>query len=141
MGFVFKPIKALAEESPLEEIAVRTAAIDNGQSFEREAKSVLGLSEQPSLRISEALDLFFDKLAVSQIRKTSPDQIEKWKLPKHRPITRFVELYGDLPSSKIEQSHTRAFYDLWGERLAPKDGAKGMKHNSANREPGNPRKL
>jgi site-specific recombinase XerD len=141
MGFVFKPITALAEKAPLEDIADRAAAIGGGQSFEREAEAVLGLTEQPSMRVSEALDLFFDKLVVSQIRKKSPDQVDKWKLPKKRSIARFIDLCGDLPMNQIERSHARAFYDLWGERLAPKDGAKGMKPNSANRELGNLRKL
>jgi len=141
MGFVFTPVERLASDTSLEEISRRTSAINEGGSFEREAEAVLGLTAQPALPISEALKLYFDKLAVSEIRKKSACQIDKWKLPKKRSIERFIELCGDLPMNKIERSHARVFYDFWSERLVPKDGSKGMKPNSANRELGNLRKL
>lgn len=141
MGFVFKPAETLAAEANIEEIAERVSAIRKGPALERDASAVLGLTQKPALRISKALDLYFEKLATSAIRKKSPDQIYKWKLPKQRSIARFIELCGDLPMDKINRSHGRAFYDLWAERLAPEDGSVGMKPNSANRELGNLRKL
>ena len=102
MGFTFKPAATLAVEASVEEIANRTSAISKGPQLEREATAVLGLTDNPSMRISAALELFFNKLAVSQIRKKSPDQIDKWKLPKKRscslglPLTIRIGVVGGL---------------------------------------------
>ncbi|PCI53397.1 MAG: integrase [Alphaproteobacteria bacterium] len=58
-----------------------------------------------------------------------------------RSVQNFIDEIGDIDMHKITRAHGRAFYNWWGERIAPKDGKKGLNPNSANRDIGNLRTL
>lgn len=141
IGVLFKPVDELATNGSVEDIVSRVQiATLKGQS-EAIADAVLGAVEEPELTVREALQLYFDKLAVDDLRQKSEAQAAKWRLPKQRAIENFVSICGNLRMTQIDRSHGRAFYEWWGNRLNPADGSKPMKPNSANRDLGNMRKL
>ena len=141
IGVLFKPAEELAANATLEDIVNRVQiATQKGQS-EVIADAVLGAIEEPELNVRDALELYFDKLAVDDLRRKSDAQAAKWRLPKQRAVENFISLCGNLRMNQIDRSHGRAFYEWWGERLNPSDGSKAMRPNSANRDLGNMRKL
>lgn len=90
MDFIYKPVATLAAEASVEDIANRASAISRGPQLQREPTAVLGLTDEPSLPISEVLELYFDKLAVSEICKKSDDRTLKWKLQARHPARRRI---------------------------------------------------
>ena len=141
MGVLFQPVETLAANASVEELVQRVKVATAPHATEAIADAVLGAAPEPTVTVRDALELYFNKLAVNDLRTKSSAQAAKWRLPKERAIENFVALCGNLPMNAIDRSHGCAFYEWWGERLHPSDGSKGMKPNSANRDLGNLRKL
>jgi len=141
-GFVYTPVQDLADVATLEEIIERLKAIPKDPvPDKKEAEAVLGLVERPSLKISEAMNLYCTEIAVSELLGKSDEQKKSWRKVKMRALNNFVALNGDLPMHEITRDHARKYYNWWAGRLAPKDGSKPLTANSANRDIGNIRKL
>jgi len=67
IGVLFKPAEELAANATLEDIVNRVQiATQKGQS-EVIADAVLGAVEEPELTVRDALELYFDKLAVDDL--------------------------------------------------------------------------
>ncbi|MGB6229436.1 MAG: hypothetical protein WBF53_04845 [Litorimonas sp.] len=141
MGILFQPVETLAANASVVELVEWVKVATGPHAMEAIADAVLGAAPEPIVTVRDALALYFDKLAVNDLRTKSPAQAANWRLPKERAIENFVALCGNLPMNAIDRSHGRAFYEWWGERLHPSDGSKSMKANSANRDLGNPQKL
>jgi len=141
IGVLFKPAEELAANATLEDIVNRVQIATEKSQSEVIADAVLGAVEEPELSVRDALNLYFSKLSVDDLRQKSEAQTAKWRLPKQRAIENFISLCGNLRMNEIDRSHGRAFYDWWGERLNPSDGSKAMRPNTANRDLGNMRKL
>ena len=105
IGVLFKPAEELAANASLEEIVLRVQiATQKGQS-KVIADAVLGAIEEPELTVRDALELYFDKLAIDDLRRKSEAQAAKWKLPKKRAIENFISLCGNLRMNQIDRSH------------------------------------
>ncbi len=126
----------------LAEIIDRLQAIPkNPVPDKKEADAVLGLVERPSVKISKAMELYCDEIAVSELLGKSEEQKKSWRKVKMRALNNFIKVVGDLPMHKITRDHARKYYNWWAARVAPKDGSKPLTTNSANRDLGNIRKL
>ena len=141
MSVLFQPVETLAKTASVDELVERVKIATSPSASEAGAEALLCAVAEPSVTVRDALALYFDKLAVEDLRAKSPDQAAKWRLPKERAVENFVALCRNLAMDKIDQSHGRAFYRWRGERLHPADGSTSMKPNSANRDLGNLRKL
>jgi len=141
-GFVYTPVQDLADIATLAEIIERLQAIPTDPvPDKKEADAVLGLVERPSVKISEAMHLYFTEIAVSELLGKSDEQKKSWRKVKMRALNNFIALNGDINMHKISRDHARKYYNWWANRLAPKDGSKPLTANSANRDIGNIRKL
>jgi hypothetical protein len=60
---------------------------------------------------------------------------------KLRAVNNFITIVGDLPMDGITREHARELYNWWAGRLIPQGNKKALTTNSANRDPGNIRKL
>jgi len=141
-GFVYTPVQDLADVATLTEIIDRLQAIPKDPvPDKKEADAVLGLVERPSVKISKAMELYCDEIAVSELLGKSDEQKKSWRKVKMRALNNFIKVVGDLPMHKITRDHARKYYNWWGARVAPKDGSKPLTTNSANRDLGNIRKL
>ena len=141
-GFIYTPAQDLADVASLEEILNRLRAVPNDPvPSKNEADAVLGLVERPSVKISKAMELYCDEIAVSELLGKSEEQKKSWRKVKMRALKNFIKVVGDLPMHEIKREHARKYYNWWAARVAPKDGSKPLTTNSANRDLGNIRKL
>lgn len=146
-GLSYIPADELAITYGLEDIIERIQAfdrIDKGDKSARiktEAEGLFGGAPRPSPRLSEAFDIYCEKIAVTEILAKSTNQKRLWMKTKQRPIGYFVDVVGDKPITDITRDDALKFYNWWGERLKPKKGKKPLQANTANRDLGNLRKL
>ncbi|MHA7856642.1 MAG: DUF6538 domain-containing protein [Henriciella sp.] len=146
-GLSYIPADELAITYGLEDIIERIQAfdrVDKGDKSARiktEAEGLLGGAPRPSPRLSEAFDIYCEKIAVTELLAKSPNQKRLWTKTKQRPIGYFIDVVGDKPITDITRDDALKFYNWWGERLKPKKGKKPLQANTANRDLGNLRKL
>ena len=146
-GLSYIPVDELAITYGLEDIIERIQAfdrVDKGDKSARtktEAEGLLGGAPRPSPRLTEAFDIYCEKIAVTELLAKSPNQKRLWMKTKQRPIGYFIDVVGDKPITDITRDDALKFYNWWGERLKPKKGKKPLQANTANRDLGNLRKL
>ena len=141
-GFVYTPARDLADIATLAEIMKRLKSIPTDPvPDKKEADAVLGLVKRPSVKISQAMDLYCGEIAVGDLLGKSEEQKKSWRKVKMRALKNFIKINGDLPMHEITRDHARKYYNWWAGRVAPKKGIKPLTANSANRDIGNIRKL
>ncbi len=141
-GFVYTPAQDLADIATLAEIMKRLKSIPTDPvPDKKEADAVLGLVNRPSVKISQAMNLYCEEIAVGDLLGKSEEQKKSWRKVKMRALKNFIKINGDLPMHEITRDHARKYYNWWAGRVAPKQGIKPLTANSANRDIGNIRKL
>ncbi len=87
---------------PLGEILERVHMVggtaDNPDDLEGEA--LLGAAPQARIRLSTALELFFE-LTGDEVLRKSPDQLRRWRVPRMKSVKNFIALLGDKPLDEI----------------------------------------
>ena len=129
---------------PLGEILHRLSAIENKDEFfteETKTKSLLGAIKRPEVPISQAFQLYCEKIAIGEKLGKSASQEKNWYNAKKRAINNFIAMHDDIPMDKINREHARDFYDWWGERLQAGGSDNPLAPNTANRDIGNLRKF
>lgn len=147
-GFTYVPTDRLVQEASLEELADRLLAVaeqgGKGGLRERDAEALLGAAKEPDVRVSDALELLFEEIAVGDLLYKSEQQQRSWKKVKRTSIEYFIEVVGDLPMHEINrEDHAIKFQKWWVDRMnPPKDtGEKPVTANTVNRHIGNMRSL
>ena len=136
-GFMYYPVEELTEATPTNELLARIILLERslGKAHQSsEADALLGIAPKPSVRLSEAFDLYCNKITVGDHKGKSPAQRENWRKVKHRAVKNFIKVRGDKPMSKITRADGQAFYEWWGNRIDPKDGSRPMSGNSGNKD-------
>lgn len=101
---------------PLENIITRVNAAKNNIENGDAIKAILGGVEPPCLKLSNALELFWD-YARPRISRKTPDELRKWKNPRKRTIKSFISVVGDLELTKLKREHTLQYRDWWMDRI------------------------
>ena len=145
-GFTYRPVEELVANATPQEIVNRVAAIGPvGETItpkaQRNADVLLGTADVPKVRISEALELYLEEIALDEQIGKSPEQMKNYSKVKRRAIANFIRLNGDMPMTEIGRDEARKVYRFWADRVQPKDGSEPMSGNCANRDLGNLRKL
>ncbi len=145
-GFTYTPIEELVANATPEEIVQRVAAIgpvggNITPKVRRDADALLGTADVPKVRISQALELYLEEIALDEQIGKSPEQFKNYSKVKRRAIANFIRLNGDMPMTEIGRDHARKVYRFWADRIQPKDDRTPMSGNSANWDLGNLRKL
>ncbi|MEM7730442.1 MAG: integrase, partial [Pseudomonadota bacterium] len=99
-----------------------------------EADAVLGLVEPTSVPITEAFEIYCERICAVDLKGKSPTQVRNWTKVKRRAVSNFVALCGDLPMDAIKRSHAKQVFDWWSGRVNPTDGTKPLHANSANKD-------
>ena len=86
----------------------------------KDADAVLGLIERPSVKISQAMDLYCEEIAVGDLLGKSDEQKKSWRKVKMRELKNFIKINGDLPMHEITRDHARKYYNWWAGRVVPK---------------------
>jgi len=105
MGVLFQLVETLAAKASVEGLFERERVATGPHAAEAIADAVLGAAPEPTETVRDALELFFNKLAVNDLRTKSPAQAAKWRLPKERAIDNFVTLCGKLLINTINRNH------------------------------------
>ena len=100
-GFKFIPADQVAQ-LPVEELLQRVeASVDrSGRPIPKEAEAILGLVPKPEITVTRALTLFWD-LARDRTTGKSEDQLRRWRNPRIRAVTEFVDAVGDPDLASI----------------------------------------
>lgn len=129
-GFRFLPVHRVAE-LPLDDLVTRMEAVRraDGTSDKIEAAAILGGAARPEIRVSRALDIFWD-IAADRTHGKSPDQIRRWKNPRKKAFRNFIEVVGDPYLHEITADDMLNFREWWWERIRDD----GLTPNSANKD-------
>lgn len=129
-GFAYRPVKSLIE-APVEEILDRVDAIPTrrGRPDRKVAAALLGTVPDPGLRLSAALESFWD-LTRDEMRGKSEDQVRRARNPVIKAVRNFIEVVGDKPIAEISRDDMLDFRQWWSERLETEE----LTANSANKD-------
>lgn len=153
-GFTYKPATVLAREFEVEKkvtrLLERVEFIENakdtkGKTPAAETQSILGGVSKPKRRkkkVSQAFQLYLDKIAFDEVAKKSEKQRYSWQKTKKTSINYFIDVIGDVPMEDITREMATSYRSWWIERMLPGDEQdKPAKANTANRHIGNMRRL
>lgn len=129
-GFAWKPASVL-QAAPVEEFLDRVEAIPirRGRPDLKVAAALLGTVPDPGLRVSRALEIFWDLTRDEMIGK-SEDQVRRARNPVIKAIRNFIEVIGDKPIAEITRDDMLDFRQWWSERLETEE----LTPNSANKD-------
>lgn len=150
LGFSYASTKAIADDETLEQILRRLKELESRSGSkhvapEKVADALLGAVEapkRPNTKVSEAFEIYLEKIAFGEQYNKSPKQRYSWAKTKKTSINYFIENMGDLYMEEITRDQAMSYRNWWLERLQPgaNDG-NPTKPNTANRHIGNMRKL
>ncbi|WP_373003896.1 DUF6538 domain-containing protein [Hyphomonas sp.] len=126
VGFAYRPLAELADPAHIEDVvrlvlAVRDNPASDGQLSLAIVDAVLGGVEAPRTTISEAMEIYKTRIAVSELLNKSPAQRTLWHATKDRSLRYFVDVVGDLPVTEITREHGQDYFAWWNEQLSPGD--------------------
>lgn len=150
MGFGYSLASDLAESASTDEILDRIRVLESqGATLETpprasDTQAILGGVEEPEnpIKVSEAFELFVEKIAFDDQFNKSPAQRKSWEKTKRTSINYFIGEMGDLKLTEITRDIALEYGDWWMARMQPEDEAvKPVTPNTANRHIGNMRSL
>lgn len=129
-GFAYTPAKVLLEQS-VDQILQRVEAIAarKGVPSLKEAEALLGALPDPGIKISSALDMFW-QLTISEMNGKSSDQVRRAMNPVNKAFKNLIAVIGDKRIDTITRHDMLDFRDWWTERLEKED----LTTNSANKD-------
>lgn len=128
-GFRYMPVHRLVDDPAaiVERVAAIGGPVDHPDQFEAEA--LLGGVQHPSLKVSACLNLYWE-LARDKIQGKSPDQLRRWKNPRIKAVSNFIELCGDKAITSITPDDMLDFRGWWMDKIE----AEGLAPSSANKD-------
>ncbi len=119
---------AQVAELPIKELLARVEAIEAGVANTNvQANAVLGGVERPKIKVSKALEMYWD-LTKLDIQNKSPDQVRRWINPRKKAVKNFILVCGDKPIDEITQDDMFDFRDWWEVRILD-EGVTGQTAN------------
>lgn len=145
-GYAYIPADQMARESPLENIIERLFALvlesKNAETLNpRAAEALMGGAGEPPVRVSDALEIFINEIAIDDLMYKSEHQRYSWKKVRRTSVDYFIDKMGDLPMREITRAHALEYQQWWAKKMSPKDGSAGVSANTVNRHIGNMRSL
>lgn len=129
-GFDYMPIEQVGQLSTEEILERVEAAVSNiGSRNGGTLSALLGVEEVPKLRLSEALEAFWENSQDLVLGK-SADQIRRWKNPRKKAFANLISVVGDLPLDELTKNNFLQFRKWWLHRIE----AEGLTPNSANKD-------
>ena len=137
LGFRYRPSTEIAQ-GPVEEIIRRIQALPPASERAHPLEAaLLGRDQRPQTSLSDALDLYINEIAKTELSRKSPAQKTRWINERKQAVSSFVKVIGDKPIDDITRDDARAYFRHWSERVAPDDhNAKQLSPSTANRSIG-----
>jgi len=115
-GFSYLTADNIAK-GQLNEVVGRVEAVKDHVNHAHHAiEAVLGKHSQSSMKLSEALNHFFDFHKATLFNKND-SQIRKWKNPRIKVVNNFIDVIGDISINQIERDHILALREWWLDRI------------------------
>jgi len=136
-SYIYTPVEELSAQNDMSEVIDRLRALESSLGTRQavpETDALLGTAPKASIPISEAFELYCDKMSIADQKGKSPDQRQNWRKVKARAVKNFIRLRGDKPMAEIDRMDRQAFFEWWGAKVDPKDGSRPRSGNSANKD-------
>lgn len=140
MGYGYKPVEEIAA-GKLDQLIGRIESVMDERAPRSSIAAVLGRVPVPRTTISQALHIFTDTIAASELAGKSADQKRVWRKIFARAVANFTEVNGDLAMDDVEREHALKVFDFWQKRIAPREGGADRSPNSGNRDLSSLRRL
>lgn len=131
-GFRYLPmskVMALSDEKLAERIEAIAGLSEQPAQKKIVAAAVLGVVDKPKITLSRALELFWG-MSRDRLHGKSENQIRKWKNPRKKAISNYIEVVGDLDIAEITAEDMIDFVNWWQDRIEEED----LTPNSANKD-------
>lgn len=115
-GFAYRENTGLAKTASLSELAQRFSVLENRANNKDLVAAVLGGVAQPALTLSNALKHFWE-ISKSRLIHKSQDQQRKWKNPRIKAVSNFINIIGDKDIYTVTRDDVLRFRDWWIERI------------------------
>jgi integrase len=116
IGFTYLPHRQLIEERPYPELSQRLQEVEKAGYNQRHVEALLGGVDQPKMKLSSCMDVFFD-ITKDRIIGKDTNQIRKWRNPKSRVLRDFIAVVGDKYVHELTRDHTFKYRDWWISRI------------------------
>ncbi|CAM3880860.1 integrase [Litorimonas haliclonae] len=136
-GYIYTPVEELSAQNDMSEVIDRLRALESSLGTRQavpETDALLGTAPKASTPISEAFELYCNKISIADQKGKSPDQRRNWRKVKARAVKNFIRLRGDKPMAEIDRIDGQAFFEWWGAKVDPKDGSRPRSGNSVNKD-------
>lgn len=145
VGFDYLPIEILANQRPFAEVYDRLKIVERRSSNDgvpraSDAEALLGGAGVPKVTVSQALEIYFDEIAVDEQLYKSENQRYQWRKVKKRSIAYFIDQSGDKPLVDIDRDDAIRYKRYWIQRMSPSQ-SNPVSASTANRHIGNIRAL
>ena len=146
-GFSYRPVLEIAGELPLAAtldrvLAVRDSVPTHQPPEPRDAEALLGGTQEHKTTLSEALQIYFEDIAINEQMFKSANQKASWRKVKRLAVRYFTDQFGDLPIDEITREHAIAYKAWWAKRVTPQDAnIEPCSGDTANRRIGGVRAL
>ena len=127
-GFSYRSAQEIAEQD-IGRIVERLISLKDTDQTPDKFAAILGGHNKPEYPISDALRDFFAFELQNMVGK-GDEQIRKWKNPRIKGVSNFIQVVGDKDVSNITREDVLAFRTWWHKRI--KD--EGLTANSANKD-------
>lgn len=118
-GFSYLSTSQL-NDIPLKELIERILTVHQGINDKDFVQAILGGEEQQELKLSQALELFWDYSKPTLLNKNT-DQQRKWKNPRIKAINNFIKIVEDKNISDITHHDLILLRDWWLGRMKTDD--------------------
>ena len=101
---------------PMAELLDRIEAVpEAGPVRAEEAAALLGGTEEPTIAVSRALDLYWG-LTRDRVLGKSADQLRRWENPRKKAVKNFIDVVGDKVLAVIDGDDMLDFREWWVDR-------------------------
>lgn len=125
----YRPASDIASDASIDEILRRIEMLIAPQ--DRVLADALIGGVAPETSIDEAFAIFEGTIRKAQLARKSDWQRLKWRQLKHRGMTNFKTVVGDIPIERIGRDEARRFHEWWLGRIVPDDAGQAALSASA----------
>ncbi|MEQ9297608.1 MAG: tyrosine-type recombinase/integrase [Cyclobacteriaceae bacterium] len=128
LGFSYLSREALFQ-APIEEIVQRVETLDKQPKRRIFKEALLGSNHESRVLLADVSEIYF-RINEDKVISKSALQVRKWKVPRERAITNFINTVGNKALDDLSREDIIAFKNWWIKRIDLEDIA----INTANKQ-------
>ena len=120
LGFVYKTAIEIAK-LPVDDIIDRIDTANTKRQNDLATDAVLGVAEQPTVKISTAEKTYFNEIVQNQISRKSPQQRNHWLTERKASFNCLIEQIGNKDINSVTREDALAFYRYLNKTVGAKE--------------------